>query len=64
MIQSRTLQPFSSPAKTRKAQNDGEAKENMWSGLLDSVGSGKRLLEKTVLLLGISLDVQLSCAPT
>ena len=52
MHQPRSFQTLSSPAKTRKTQNDGEAAENMWSGLLDSVGSGKRLPEKTVLLLG------------
>ncbi|MCJ1288422.1 hypothetical protein MMC26_007779 [Xylographa opegraphella] len=56
--QSKNSQPISSPTKTRKAQNDGEAKENMWSGLLDSVGSGKRLTEKTVFLLGGSAETQ------
>ncbi|MCJ1379207.1 hypothetical protein MMC17_002307 [Xylographa soralifera] len=58
MNQPRSLQPFSSPTKTRKVHNDGDAKENMWSGLLDSVGSGKRLPEKTVVLLGGSADTQ------
>ncbi|MCJ1404846.1 hypothetical protein MMC11_008072 [Xylographa trunciseda] len=58
MNQPRSSQPFSSPAKTRKVQNDGEAKENMWSGLLDGVGGGKRLPEKTILLLGGSVETQ------
>ncbi|MCJ1433465.1 hypothetical protein MMC27_002827 [Xylographa pallens] len=58
MNQSRSYQPYSSPTKTRKVQNDGEAKENMWSGLLDSVGSGKRLPEKTVFLLGGGAETQ------
>ncbi|MCJ1393389.1 hypothetical protein MMC18_006263 [Xylographa bjoerkii] len=58
MDQPRSFQPFTSPTKTRKAQNDGEVRENMWSGLLDSVGGGKRLPEKTVLLLGGSVETQ------
>lgn len=34
------------------AKNGGEQKKDMWSTLLDSVASGKRLLEKNLLVLG------------
>jgi dynein light intermediate chain 1 len=34
------------------AKNGGEQKKDMWSTLLDSVASGKRLLDKNLLVLG------------
>lgn len=32
---------------------DGEQKKDMWSSMLDSVASGKRLPEKNLLVLGM-----------
>jgi dynein light intermediate chain 1, cytosolic len=39
--------------KGDKAQSHGEDDENIWSSLLDSVASGKRLPEKTLIVLGM-----------
>ncbi|MCJ1473905.1 hypothetical protein MMC13_002561 [Lambiella insularis] len=58
MNQTGNFQPFSSPPKAKKLHNDGNATDNLWSSLLDSVASGKRLPEKTLLVLGGSADVQ------
>ena len=65
MIQSPRRHPFTSPVKPRtKVAINGEPKENIWSSLLDSVASGKRLPEKNLLVLGntaplISRNLQL-----
>ncbi|KAH8908161.1 hypothetical protein BR93DRAFT_927196 [Coniochaeta sp. PMI_546] len=40
------------------SKNGGEQKKDMWSTLLDSVASGKRLLEKNLLVLGGTVDSQ------
>ena len=37
---------------------NGDAKKDLWSSLLDSVASGKRLPEKNILLLGGTVDSQ------
>ncbi|MCJ1413061.1 hypothetical protein MMC19_007163 [Ptychographa xylographoides] len=58
MNRSRNFQPFPSPAKASKTVHDGETKENMWSSLLDNVASGKRLPEKTVIVLGGDAETQ------
>ena len=39
-------------ASTGSDSKNGEQKKDMWSTLLDSVASGKRLLEKNLLVLG------------
>jgi hypothetical protein len=43
---------LTSPRKSARPQSSEESEDNMWSGLLDSVASGKRLPEKNVLVLG------------
>ncbi|OIW31310.1 hypothetical protein CONLIGDRAFT_310128 [Coniochaeta ligniaria NRRL 30616] len=40
------------------SKNGGEQKKDMWSTLLDSVASGKRLLEKNLLVFGGTVDSQ------
>jgi len=52
MNRPQSSQTFASPGKGRRIQKDADVKENIWSSLLDSVASGKRLPEKTVLVLG------------
>ncbi len=38
-----------------KPQKDGEHGKNMWSSMLDSVASGKKLPEKNIIVLGWSM---------
>ncbi|KAB5562705.1 putative motor protein [Coniochaeta sp. 2T2.1] len=45
-------------ASTGAESKNGEQKKDMWSTLLDSVASGKRLLEKNLLVLGGTVDSQ------
>ena len=52
MNQPQSIQVFASPGKTGRPQSSDDPKGNMWSGLLDSVASGKRLPEKNVIVLG------------
>ena len=35
-----------------RAQSDGDSETNMWSSMLDSVASGKKLPDKNLLVLG------------
>lgn len=42
---------------------NGEPKKDMWSSMLDSVASGKRLPEKNLLVMGMPADQQ-PTAPT
>jgi hypothetical protein len=37
---------------------NGEQKKDLWSSMLDSVASGKRLPEKNILLLGMLLSTR------
>ena len=46
------IHPISSPSKRARPQTNREAKDNIWSSLLDSVASAKRLPEKNLLILG------------
>ncbi|KAJ1335762.1 dynein cytoplasmic 1 light intermediate chain [Microdochium nivale] len=48
----------STSAGTGPEGKDGEQKKDMWSSMLDSVASGKRLPEKNLLVLGGSVDSQ------
>jgi hypothetical protein len=54
-------QTFASPGKGQRLQKDADPKENIWSSLLDSVASGKRLPEKTVLVLGTQSAFTVPC---
>jgi dynein light intermediate chain 1 len=38
-----------------RPQKDGEHEKNMWSSMLDSVASGKKLPEKDIIVLGWSM---------
>lgn len=38
-----------------RPQKDGEQEKNMWSSMLDSVASGKKLPEKNIIVLGWSI---------
>lgn len=42
-------------AGSRPSSKDGN-KKNIWSSMLDSVASGKRLPEKNMIVLGLSLQ--------
>ncbi|MCJ1253825.1 hypothetical protein MMC24_001639 [Lignoscripta atroalba] len=44
--------------RTIRPQSNGDSEKNIWSGLLDSVASGKRLPEKNILVLGGTPDTQ------
>ena len=52
MSRTQTSQTRSLQSKRGKRQSATEAKENIWSSLLDSVSSGKRLPEKNLIVLG------------
>lgn len=41
-----------------RPQSKGEPEKNLWSSLLDSVASGKKLPEKNLLVLGQSAEGQ------
>ena len=43
-----------SGSNSRPSSKDGP-KKNMWSSMLDNVANGKRLPEKNLLILGLSL---------
>ena len=50
---------FRNPVLTNKTKNDkshsgGDSEKGMWSSMLDSVASGKKLPEKNVIVLGLS----------
>ena len=50
---------FRGPVPTDKGKNDkqhnfGDSEKGMWSSMLDSVGSGKKLPEKNLVVLGTS----------
>lgn len=50
---------FRGPVPTNKGRNDrpqssGESEKGMWSSMLDSVASGKKLPEKNLVVLGES----------
>lgn len=52
---------FRGPVPTTKSKNDrsqssGDSEKGMWSSMLDSVASGKKLPEKNLLVLGWSRD--------
>ncbi|KAL8824891.1 MAG: hypothetical protein Q9191_004744 [Dirinaria sp. TL-2023a] len=41
-----------------QSQNNGDSEENMWSSMLDSVASGRKLPEKNLIVLGGSPETQ------
>ena len=41
-------------AKNEKSQSGGDSEKGMWSSMLDSVASGKKLPEKNLVVLGWS----------
>lgn len=41
-------------SKNGKPQSDGDSEKGMWSSMLDSVASGKKLPEKNLIVLGQS----------
>lgn len=45
--------PISNPHSAHKSRDKDEPKKEIWSGLLESVSSGKRLPEKTAFVLGM-----------
>lgn len=42
-----------------RPQSNGDSERNMWSSMLDSVASGKKLPEKNLLVLGHELEPQI-----
>jgi hypothetical protein len=54
MAHANSYQASQVAVKGDKAQGHGKNNENIWSSLLDSVASGKRLPGKTIILLGIA----------
>ena len=44
---------------TKQIQSNGDYETNMWSAMLDSVSSGKKLPEKNLIVLG--RDYQIGC---
>ena len=54
MSRSQTSQTLFAPNRRGKGQITTENKENIWSSLLDSVSTGKRLPEKSLIVLGSS----------
>jgi len=49
--------PKASNAKSDgRLQSNGDSERNMWSSMLDSVASGKKLPEKKLLVLGQELE--------
>lgn len=53
---------FRGPVATNKSRNNGsqsigDSEKGMWSSMLDSVASGKKLPEKNLLVLGWSIMV-------
>ena len=40
-------------SSSEKRQSNGEPEKNMWSSMLDSVASGKKLPEKNIIVLGL-----------
>ena len=39
-----------------RPQSNGVAEQNMWSSMLESVASGKKLPEKTIIVLGLLIS--------
>lgn len=40
-----------------RPQSNGDSERNLWSSMLDSVASGKKLPEKNLLILGLELEL-------
>lgn len=54
---SRVLATASKAGNNDRPRSNGEAEKDMWSSMLDSVASGKKLPEKNILVLGRSVSI-------
>ena len=64
MSRPQSFQPSFSPGKARRLQNADVEKKDIWSSLLDTVASGKRLPEKHLVILGRILYLLPGCCLT
>lgn len=53
----RGLATTSNASNNDRPRSNGEADKDMWSSMLDSVATGKKLPEKNILVLGRSVSI-------